>query len=156
MTCCDTSSRNTSNSNWGLARSRSMVLWLHMVHSFVRKHVPNDMPVLFPRQPSCKKKWGTDESGSFARNCSKSGSFCVFSFYTLLYFFRLLTLKCTLCMHNFDVSLQHMKNDNGDRTRPSKHQTLFMEATLVLRLTPNHCPSKLKTLSMQLTDTKQC
>ena len=109
-----------------------------------------------PRKPSCKKKWGTDESGSFARNFSKSGSFSIFTFYNLLYLFRLLTQKCTLCMHNFDVSLQHMKNDNGDRTRPSKHQTLFMEATLVLRLTPNHCPSKLKTLSMQLTDTKQC
>jgi hypothetical protein len=28
-----------------------------------------------PRKPSCRKKWGTDESGSFARNFSKSGFF---------------------------------------------------------------------------------
>ena len=46
--------------------------------------------LLLPRKPSCRKKWCTDESGSFARNFSKRRSVWFFTFYNLLYSFAFL------------------------------------------------------------------
>ena len=87
--------------------------------------------LLLPRKPSCRKKWRTDESGSFARNFSKSGSVWFFTFYNLLYSFAFLysvvwRFVCMILICRFNkwtttMVLRHVT------TWPSEH-FLFMDA----------------------------